>query len=176
MSAFHTLAGFNAWVNERLYACIAGLPDDLYFADRGAFFGSIHRTLNHLLVVDRLWTGRIEGIDRGIRSLDQILYDDFASLRDARRDEDARLIDLVDRLDDERLEQPVRYQRMIGTGLTEARAGHILLTLFNHQTHHRGQIHALLTQADVVPPPLDVIFYLEAVGQAGPPGTLANRS
>jgi uncharacterized damage-inducible protein DinB len=97
-------------------------------------------------VVDRLWTGRIEGIDRGIRALDQILYDDFASLRAARRDEDPRLIDLVDRLDDDRLQQPVRYQRMIGTGLEEARPSHILLTLFNHQTHHRGQIHALLTR------------------------------
>jgi uncharacterized damage-inducible protein DinB len=176
MSAFPTLARFNAWVNERLYACIAGLPDDVYRADRKVFFGSIHHTLNHLLVVDRLWTGRIEGIDRGIRALDQILYDDFASLRGARRDEDARLIDLVDRLDDERLQQPVRYRRMIGTGLEEARAGHILLTLFNHQTHHRGQVHALLTQAEIVPPPLDVIFYLEAVGQAGPPGTVARRS
>lgn len=70
----------------------------------------------------------------------------------------------------------MRYQRIIGTGLEEARGGHILLTLFNHQTHHRGQIHALLTQSGVVPPPLDVIFYLEAAGEAGPPGTVASRS
>lgn len=176
MSTFSTLARFNAWVNERLYACIAGLPDEVYRANRGVFFGSIHHTLNHLLVVDRLWTGRIEGTDRGIRALDQVLYDEFAALRDARRDEDAWLIDLVDRLNDQRLQQPVRYRRMIGTGFVEAGTGGILLTLFNHQTHHRGQIHALLTQAGIVPPPLDVIFYLEAVGQAGPPGTLTNRS
>ena len=149
------------------------MPEDLYRADRRVYFGSVHHTLNHLLVVDRLWTGRIEGIDRGIRALDQILYDDFAALRDARREEDARLIDLVERLGEARLEQPVRYQRMIGTGVVEARAGDLLLTLFNHQTHHRGQIHALLTQAGIVPPPLDVIFYLEAVGEAGPPRTVA---
>jgi uncharacterized damage-inducible protein DinB len=173
MNTFRTLAGFNAWVNERLYACVAALPEDLYRADRRVYFGSVHHTLNHLLVVDRLWTGRIEGIDRGIRALDQILYDDFAALRDARREEDARLIDLVERLGEARLEQPVRYQRMIGTGVVEARAGDLLLTLFNHQTHHRGQIHALLTQAGIVPPPLDVIFYLEAVGEAGPPRTVA---
>jgi uncharacterized damage-inducible protein DinB len=176
MTHFQLLAGFNGWVNERLYACIAGVPEDVYRSDRKAYFGSIHRTLNHLLVVDRLWAGRIEGIDRGIRALDQILYDDFASLWAARREEDARLIDLVDRLDEERLRQPVRYERIIGTGLEEARAGDILLTLFNHQTHHRGQIHALLTQADVAPPPLDVIFYLEVSGQAGPPGTVADRT
>ena len=176
MTHFQLLARFNGWVNERLYACVEVLPDHLYRSDRKAYFGSIHRTLNHLLAVDRLWTGRIEGIDRGIRALDQILYHDFASLWAARREEDARLIDLVDRLDEERLRQPVRYNRIIGTGLEEARAGDILLTLFNHQTHHRGQVHALLTQADVAPPPLDVIFYLEATGQAGPPGTVAGRS
>ena len=75
-----------------------------------------------------------------------------------------------------RLPPPWRYELITGTGLAVARAGDILLTLFNHQTHHRGQVHALLTQADVAPPPLDVIFYLEATGQAGPPGTVAGRS
>lgn len=66
MTGFRLLARFNQWVNERLYDCIAGLSDDAYRMDRQAFFGSIHHTLNHLLVVDRLWTGRLEGIDRGI--------------------------------------------------------------------------------------------------------------
>jgi uncharacterized damage-inducible protein DinB len=167
------LARFNAWANQRLYASVARLPEAAYRAERGAFFGSIHRTLNHLLVVDRLWTGRIQGKDRGIRALDQILYDDFAALREARTDEDRQLIELVDGLSAAQLAAPVRYSRIIGTGLEEVRAGHILLTLFNHQTHHRGQVHVLLTQADVLPPPLDVVFYLEEIGAAGPPGTLA---
>jgi len=123
---------------------------------------SINNTLNHLLLVDRLWIGRIEGRDRGIRALDQILHDDFASLRDARREEE--------------LQRPVRYRRMIGDGQEEARAGHILLTMLNHQTHHRGQIHALLTQMDLVPPPLDVIFFLDQIGEAGPPGTIAAQA
>jgi uncharacterized damage-inducible protein DinB len=167
------MARFNAWANGRLYASVATLPDAPYRAERGAFFGSIHRTLNHLLVVDRLWSGRIEGRDRGIRALDQILHDDREELRVAREDEDRRLIALVDRLDDRELERPARYRRMIGEGEEEARCGHILLTLFNHQTHHRGQIHVLLTQQEVVPPPLDVLFFLEELGLAGPPGTLA---
>ncbi|MGH6954657.1 MAG: DinB family protein, partial [Alphaproteobacteria bacterium] len=72
----------------------------------------------------------------------------------------------------ERLERPVRYRRMIGQGMEEARAGHILLTLFNHQTHHRGQVHAMLTQSGVVPPALDVIFFLDELGESGPPGTI----
>jgi uncharacterized damage-inducible protein DinB len=167
------MARFNGWANQRLYASVAGLPDAAYRAGRGAFFGSIHRTLNHLLVVDRLWTGRILGRDRGIRALDQVLYDDFVALREARADEDRQLVELADRLSAAQLAAPVRYRRIIGAGLEEVRAGHILLTLFNHQTHHRGQVHVLLTQADVLPPPLDVVFYLEEIGAAGPPGTLA---
>ena len=166
------LARFNGWANQRLYASVAGLPDAAYRAERGAFFGSIHRTLNHLLVVDRLWTGRILTEDRGIRALDQILYDDFDALREARADEDRQLVELVDGLSAAQLAVPVCYTRIIGSGLEEVRAGHVLLTLFNHQTHHRGQVHVLLTQADVLPPPLDVVFYLEEIGAAGPPGTL----
>ena len=167
---------FNAWVNERLYGAVAGLPQAAYRHDRKAFFGSIHNTLNHLLVVDRLWLGRIEGVEHGIEALDQILYDDFASLRAARRDEDRRLIELVDGLSEERLRAPVQYRRIIGEGLEEARAGHILITLFNHQTHHRGQVHAMLTQAGVVPPPLDVLVFLDELGESGPPGTIASET
>ena len=173
MNHLPLMARFNAWVNDRLYGAVAGLAEAAYREDRGAFFGSIHRTLNHVLVVDRLWLGRIEGADHGSATLDRILYDDFDSLRTARRDEDRRQIELVAGLGEERLAAPVRYRRIIGEGFEEARAGHILITLFNHQTHHRGQVHAMLTQADVVPPPLDVMFFLDEIGESGPPGTIA---
>ena len=176
MNHFPLLARFNGWVNDRLYGAVATLPEADYRADGGLFFGSIHRTLNHLLVVDRLWTGRIAGADRGIRSLDQIPYDDFASLRAARRDEDAHLIDFVDGLDEARLGEVVRYRRMIGEGEEEARAGHILLTLFNHQTHHRGQVTAMLTRLGVEYPALDVVYYLEEIGACGPPGTVGGKA
>ena len=166
------MARVNAWVNRRLYDTTAGLPDAAYRAERGAFFGSIHGTLNHILVVDRLWLGRIAGVDHAIRALDQILCDDLATLRAARAVEDARLIELVDGLDADAQRAPVRYRRIIGAGIEEARADHILITLFNHQTHHRGQVHAMLTQADVAPPPLDVMFFLEETGDCGPPGTV----
>jgi uncharacterized damage-inducible protein DinB len=172
MNHLPLMARFNAWVNERLYNSVAELPEAAYREDRGAFFGSVHHTLNHILVVDRLWTGRIEGSDRGVRALDQILYDDFESLRAARREEDRRLIALVDGLDEARLAAPVRYTRIIGEGEEEVRCGHILITLYNHQTHHRGQVHALLTQNGIVPPPLDVVFFLDEAGEAGPPGTV----
>ena len=164
MNNIALMARFNAWVNKRVYGCVAGLSDADYRKDRKAYFGSIHNTLNHLLVVDRTWTSRIRSVDHGIESLDQILYDDFAALRAAREAEDAALIQLVDGLSDEELRSPVSYRFMTGDGRHSSRRDHILITLFNHQTHHRGQIHAMLTQQDIDPPPLDVIVFLEEAG------------
>lgn len=164
MNNIALMARFNAWVNRRLYDCVAGLSDADYRKDRKAYFGSIHNTLNHLLVVDRSWTSRIKGVAHGLKSLDQILYDDFDSLRAAREAEDAALIELVDGLSDEELQSPVTYSRMAGDGSFTTRCDHILITLFNHQTHHRGQIHAMLTQQDIDPPPLDVIYFLQEAG------------
>ncbi|MDP6774546.1 MAG: DinB family protein, partial [Rhodospirillales bacterium] len=129
MNQFSLMARFGGWANERLYGAVSGLSEDAYRKDGGAFFGSIHNTLNHLLVVDRLWTGRIEGRDRGITALDQILHDDFSSLREARTAEDRRLIDEVDGLSDAALERPVTYRRIIGDGEQKTRCDHILLTL-----------------------------------------------
>ncbi len=84
-------------------------------------------------------------------------------MREARTAEDRRLIDVVDGLSDAALERPVTYRRTVGEGEQKMRCDHILLTLFNHQTHHRGQVHVLLTQAGIVPPPLDVVFFLKKI-------------
>ncbi len=164
MNNIALMARFNAWANGRLYGCVAGISDQACREDRKAYFGSIHNTLNHLLVVDRLWTHRIEGSDHGIESLDQILDGDFESLGAARETEDAALVDLVDGLSEEELRSPVTYRRMIGDGTHTTRRDHILITLYNHQTHHRGQVHAMLTQHGIDPPPLDVIYLLEELG------------
>jgi uncharacterized damage-inducible protein DinB len=161
MSHFPLMARFNEWANRRLYGAVAALTDEAYRADRGLFFGSVHRTLNHILVVDRVWTRRIDGEPHGIPSLDTQLHENFAELSRAREEEDRRLIRQVDGLGEERLRQPVRYQRIIGSGEAETRCDHILITLFNHQTHHRGQVHAALTQSGIEPPPLDVVFFLD---------------
>ena len=163
MNNIQLMARFNAWANERLYGVVSGLAEAAYLEDRGAFFGSIHNTLNHLLVVDRLWTGRIEGVDHGITALDQMLYDDLAALWAARKDEDAHLSALVDGLG-ERLQAPVGYTRVDGTGAQETRCDHILITLYNHQTHHRGQTTCMLTQAGIDPGDLDVIDFLDDAG------------
>ncbi len=164
MNNFSLMARFSAWVNDRLYDSVSGLSEGAYKQDRKAFFGSIHNTLNHILVVDRLFSGRIQGTDRGIRGLDQTLFDDFESLRAARISEDEALVAMVDGLSPAQLESPVTYRRIIGDGAHTTRRDHALLTLYNHQTHHRGQVHAMLTQSGVVPPPLDIIYLLEDLG------------
>ena len=76
MEPLRLMAHFNAWANARLYGAVAGLSDADYRRERGLFFGSIHGTLNHLLVVDRLWCGRLEGQDHGELTLDRVLHDD----------------------------------------------------------------------------------------------------
>ena len=172
MHHFPLMAQFNEWANARLYDCVARLPGDDYRRDAGIFFGSIHATLNHLLLVDRLWCARIEEAEHGFASLTEILYDDLKSLRAARVAEDAGIVALVDSLSAEDMGRPVRYRRMIGSGTEETRIGHILATVFNHQTHHRGHVTAVVSQCGVEPPPLDVIYYLEEIGESGDAGTV----
>ena len=158
------MARYNRWANARLYACVGALPDETYRRETGAFFGSIHATLNHILVGDRLWTSRIIGEYSGLKSLDEIVHDKFAALQSARTAMDEHMVRLVDRLSvglDGGLEGDVRYRPMAGGPKQSSPVRHILLTLFNHQTHHRGQVHCLLTQAGIDnPPSLDVIVML----------------
>ncbi len=154
-----TLTHYNQWANERLYDACAALPDAEYRKPRQSFFGSIHGTLNHLLLGDRIWLGRIEGTEHGITGLDQILYQEFAALRRAREAEDARIIALADGLDDSRLAEDFAYTT-ISMGPGRLPLGQVLGHLMNHQTHHRGQAHDMLSQTDVPPPSLDLLLYL----------------
>jgi uncharacterized damage-inducible protein DinB len=156
---FRTLARFNAWANTRIYGAVGALPEGEYKKARpAAFFGSIHGTLNHLLVVDRLWFGRVEGVDRGIAGLDQIVHGDFSGLRAAREAEDERIVALVDGLGDESLATDLSYRSMTGATLAMP-LNVVLAAVFNHQTHHRGQVHALVKEAGAEPPALDIPVY-----------------
>src|SRR5262249_50719318 len=93
------MARYNRWMNERLYECCAGLSDAERKADRKAFFGSIHGTLNHLLLGDRLWLGRFLARPYRIGSLADELYADFAELRRERAKTDAEILEWVETLD-----------------------------------------------------------------------------
>ena len=163
---FRTFARYNRWANARLYAAAAALSDDDYRADRGAFFGSLHGTLNHILVGDRVWLARITGAGEAPKRLDEILFDRLDALAPAREREDARLIAAVDGFDNARLAETLHYANMSGKAQATPLA-QVLAHLFNHQTHHRGQAHAIITSLGRAAPELDLIFYLREVNGAG---------
>jgi uncharacterized damage-inducible protein DinB len=156
---FLTLAGYNAWANERLYDACAQLPEDEYMKPRLAFFGSIHGTLNHLLVADRVWLARLEHKPPPKVTIDQILYGDLVALRVARGAEDEHIVNVVGDISARALDQPLAYANMAGERQRTV-LRFVLGHFFNHQTHHRGQVHGLLSQTEVAPPPLDLIYYL----------------
>ena len=165
-SRYRMFAGYNAWANERLYAAAATVSDADYRADRGAFFKSLHATLNHLLVGDRMWMRRFTGAGQQPPSLDAILYDDFESLRAARRKEDTLISRYVDRLSEADLDGTLRYRTVVQPQTIEQALAPALDHFFNHQTHHRGQAHALLTGilGNDATPSLDLIFYQRETG------------
>jgi len=141
---YRTFAGYNRWANSRLYEFASHLSPDQYKADRGAFFRSVHGTLNHLLVADRVWMRRFTGTGDAPSRLDTILFDDFAALSAARETEDERIVDYVESLDDATLARDLRHTNMSGDVFSQP-LDELLDHFFNHQTHHRGQAHAVLT-------------------------------
>jgi uncharacterized damage-inducible protein DinB len=154
------MARYNAWANRQLYAACEQLPEDEYLKPRPAFFGSIQGTLNHVLIADWLWLARIEGKPAPKVRLNDQPCGSLAELRDARAAEDARMIGLVDGYAEGDLEETVRYRMVTRPGEQETPLHLCWLHLFNHQTHHRGQVHDQLMQTEVAPPPLDLIYYL----------------
>ena len=161
------LARYNAWANHKLYGAVERLPDGQRRADRGAFFKSLHGTLNHLLVTDRMWMARFAGRPAPSVRLDAILYDDFDALRAARGEEDTRIITYVDGLDPGALAGTFSFEARSMPGRYVQEIGPALDHLFNHQTHHRGQAHAILTGLGADAPSLDLALFYAEVGHGG---------
>lgn len=162
MDSHQIMPRYNAWANDKIYEMCGQLSLDAYHKDRQAFFGSIHNTLNHILLVDRLWVARLEGDDvKGITSLDQILYKEFKELSLAREVQDQKFIELVDGMTSKEFSKKLKYQRINGKECEDAK-GEMLITLYNHQTHHRGQVHTMLTQIGLSPPDMDVTDFLQS--------------
>jgi len=156
-------AAYNHWANRRLYATALAMPDESYRRPTGVFFGSLHGTLNHLLLTDRVWLKRLTGEGEHPERLDAILFDDRNALARARMAEDARLIDVVGRYTEDDLRGLVAYQTMSGAPYRQE-LGQILLHLFNHQTHHRGHAHACCSiVTGEAPPSLDLLQFQRGV-------------
>jgi uncharacterized damage-inducible protein DinB len=159
IESFRQLADYNRWANLRLYGAALEMPDELYRRPTGVFFGSLHGTLNHLLLTDRIWLKRLTGIGEHPDRLNAILFESRQELLRARMAEDARLIGVIASYGGDDLGKPISYQTTSGKPYTQALQD-ILLHLFNHQTHHRGQAHAccsILTGAE--PPSLDLLLF-----------------
>lgn len=161
-SQYEAHARYNRWMNERLYAVAATLSDEERKRDMGAFFRSIHGTLNHLLLTDRIWLARFTGqAPPSATSLAQELFADFDELRRERAKTDEAIDAFVATLDGAKLDATLRYESR-GKAWEHPlwwAIGH----LFNHQTHHRGQVTTLLMQLGHDPGVTDMLALLRGL-------------
>lgn len=164
------MAAYNAEMNRRLYAAAGELTDEARRQDRGAWFGTIHATLCHLLWADRQWMSRFAGWDPpppGIPNSIRLI-EDWAELRAARAEADARIEAWAATLTPEWLGGTLIWFSGISRKQVSQPRWITLVHFFNHQTHHRGQAHCLITQAGVRPAETDLpwILDLAALGVA----------
>jgi len=151
------LSRYNQWMNDKLYSTAAQLPADELDRDRGAFFGSLLGTLNHIMVADIIWLQRFSEHPAQHPALDQVrampkpqalaqtLFDDFTALSAERRNLDTTIIGWCEQLNTSDLGYKLAYRNMKGEAAVKNLAS-LMLHFFNHQTHHRGQATTLLSQ------------------------------
>lgn len=155
------MAAYNAWQNRSLYEAAEGLEPAARDADRGAFFGSITATLTHLLWADRVWMNRLAGDPPPrMRSIADSVreVEGWAELRAARAAQDARIREWADGLTAQALAGTLSWHSgALGRSLSRP-VWIVVAHLFNHQTHHRGQVHAMLTAAGARPGDTDLVF------------------
>jgi uncharacterized damage-inducible protein DinB len=156
---FRQLAAYNHWANKRLYAAAIAMPEPQYRQRTGVFFGSLHGTLNHLLLTDRVWLKRLTGEGEHPPRLDATLFEDRNALARARMAEDARIQRVIGGYSEADLGETVSYQTMSGAPQQQV-LHEILMHLFNHQTHHRGHAHACCSiVTGTEPPSLDLLLF-----------------
>lgn len=153
---FRQMARNNAWANARLHAACLRLTPEEFAASRTGFFPSLRRTLNHILVVDRSYLADLKGTGRK-HGVDPIPHPDAVDLAAAQAQTDRDLVQFCDGLDEVGLDRVVPIDRRDGVAYRETVAA-ILAHLFQHQIHHRGQAHAMLSGTRVAPPQLDEFF------------------
>ena len=153
------MARYNQVMNARLVAVVEPLPDEELTAARGAFFGSLLGTMNHLVVADLMWLNRVRPQPYGAvlaplddlprpTELNALLYPTLDAYRSVRVQLDGLLVDFIANLSDDNVASPLSYRNAKGLPFTKT-LGLVLSHLFNHQTHHRGQITTLLSQMGI---------------------------
>lgn len=156
-----TMARYNRWMNGRLYELCAALSDAERKRDRAAFFKSIHGTLNHLLLGDRIWMGRFAGRPYAATSLAQELYADFGELRRERESMDESIVDWAGKLAQPELERDLAFMSIVNPQERRYPMWFAVAHFFNHQTHHRGQLTTLMSQCGIDPGITDLLWLSE---------------
>jgi uncharacterized damage-inducible protein DinB len=157
VQTYRAFAYNNAWTNHRLLTACAALSQQEFEAARAGFFPSLQKTLNHIHVIDLFYVDALEGGWLGPKAWEnQVPYPSLAELKSAQTAIDKRLIVVCDALSPESLGGTVRVNR--DTRVQSERRDRLLMHLFQHQIHHRGQAHAMLSATAVKPPQLDEFF------------------
>jgi len=146
-----TMGAYNGWMNRKVYEAAAQLSDEERKADRGAFFRSIHSSLNHILWGDRVWLPRFNGKTYPVGSMGVDLYDSFADLSAARRAMDDEINAWAAELDSAELAGTLTWFSGVAQRELSRPRWLCVTQMFNHQTHHRGQVTTLLKQAGIDP-------------------------
>ena len=153
-----TMAAYNRWMNGNVYDACAKLSDEERKRDAGAFFKSIHGTLNHLLLGDRIWLGRFIGVPFPVKALSQELYADFDQLRAERTKTDEDIMAWAGSLSGTEFDGQLSYMSTVNPQLRTYPFWVAVAGFFNHQTHHRGQVTTLLMQQGIDPGVTDLIW------------------
>ncbi|MEP1205934.1 MAG: DinB family protein [Rhizobiaceae bacterium] len=156
---FIMFAAYNRWANKRLFDAAGQLTADQYRQDCQVAFNSMQGTLNHILIGDTLWMSRFQQTEHTIGGLDDLLHEDHAELDAARQQMDQRIADYVANLAPQTLDKAFSYSPVTLPEPVTMQLGIALAHMFNHQTHHRGQAHAILTRITGEAPPLDLIYF-----------------
>lgn len=156
---FEMMADYNAWANRRLYDAALELSDEEFHRDCGAFFRSMYGTVNHLFVADVIWMSRFRGDPNPPWGLDHIAQTRLSDLHARRKSLDSDIIGFVGSLSDKRLAGEITYRTVTGPKQVTQTLSAALAHFFNHQTHHRGQCHALLTRLAGEAPPFDLLYF-----------------
>jgi uncharacterized damage-inducible protein DinB len=164
------MARYNAWMNAQLYAAAARLPEGEAAADKGAFFGSVIGTLNHIVVADTIWLKRFCAHPAGFTALDPVraldkpaslrtqVASDLAPLREHRAMLDGVIAAWAAELREADFDEVLHYTNSVGPN--SKKFGSVVLHFFNHQTHHRGQATTLLSQAGIDVGPTDLLMLI----------------
>ena len=164
MKLLLTLARYKAWADQRIHERVAALPSDVWDRPQPIVFGSIRRTLNHVLAMDRVWRANLEGVAHGLTTRNPDDCPPLEAIATAQAAIDSWLLGYIEKLDETAAETPVDFT-FIGGGSGRMTRGEIILHMVNHTTYHRGHVADMIYNAGHEPPTTDLpVFLRECLG------------